>query len=203
MCTSVHSLCVAACVTTSNMRSQRPPPHRLRLAVQGHLECARVLATDSNIDVTQPLTIGASPFYVACQNGHLEVVKFLASDERVDITQGMSSGATPLYVACQNGHLEVRAQCGPACCRQAPHVIPSRLAGGEVPVFRPSHQRSRWHGGWRHAIFHRCRERPHWGAFVGVVGSIPQMAPNSCPLVVVVCVRACPGREVPGHNSWG
>lgn len=64
------------------------------------------------INVTQSLAIGATPFYVACQNGHIDIVRTLARDPRVDVTQAMHSGSTPLYVACQNGHLEVRCNGG-------------------------------------------------------------------------------------------
>ena len=105
-----------------------------------------VLLHAEGINVAQSLAIGATPFYVACQNGHIDVVRILAADPRVDVTQGMQSGATPLYVACQNGHLEVRH------CRVATALIHtthpshpplpcsvSTPPGRQVPCERPTH----------------------------------------------------------------
>lgn len=142
-CVRVWLCCVIVGVLSRHVRD--PPsvmplsclyPH-LHVVLQGHADIVKYLAETTDMDCLAPLLIGATPFYVACQNGHIDVVRYLAHELHVDVHADIRSGATPLYIACQNGHLDVcKLICGlrsPSTSSRAPGSG-GRLLGGS-PFF--------------------------------------------------------------------
>ena len=65
------------------------------------------LLTLTTIDVNQPTNLGATPFYIACQEGHQELVSLLLDDMRVDVNKPQKDQCIPLWSASHNGHLPI------------------------------------------------------------------------------------------------
>jgi len=73
----------------------------------GHVELVRELLAFPQVNVNQPGSYGATPFYYACETGKPELIKLLLKDVRVDVNLPDLDGQTPLWRACRYGCKEL------------------------------------------------------------------------------------------------
>ena len=59
------------------------------------------------MDVTRPIKLMASPFFIACQEGYGDVVDLLMDDVRVDPNVTDNNSVSPFFIACQNERISV------------------------------------------------------------------------------------------------
>jgi len=73
----------------------------------GHLELVAALLSFPQINVNQPSSYGATPFYYACEGGKPDLIRLLLRDLRVDVNAPDVEGQTPLWRACRYGRKDL------------------------------------------------------------------------------------------------